>query len=192
MFRSLGQYPEESPVLEEAGLKLYADKETAATLRRIVAQRRFDYGDLVNMLLAHMSLARSGDYIALMAYLAPTERHNTLLEAIRHELRHATTREVTLGYGPRYLHSTGQLHKGGPNNGVFIQITVENYEKIAIPGESYDFMVLKRAQAQGDLEALRAKKRRVVRFNLPEGNVSEGLDRFLGSIKMAAAKKRGW
>ncbi|GAB4418931.1 MAG: bifunctional transaldolase/phosoglucose isomerase [Anaerolineae bacterium] len=187
-----GGLPEDSPILEENGLKLFADRKTAETLRRIVRQRRYDYGELVNMLLAHMSRAQSGDYIALMAYLAPTPRHTQLLEAIRQELRHATTRAVTLGYGPRFLHSTGQLHKGGPNTGVFIQITVENYEEIPIPGEPYDFMLLKRAQAQGDLEALLAKKRRVVRFHLPEGSVSEGLVRLLGAIKMAAAKKRGW
>jgi transaldolase/glucose-6-phosphate isomerase len=184
--------PEETPVLVEAGLKLFADAKTAKTLRRIGEQRGFDYGDLVNLLLAHMSQARSGEYIAIMAYLAPTERHNQLLEAIRQELRHATMRAVTLGYGPRFLHSTGQLHKGGSNRGVFIQITVDNNEQIPIPGEPYNFMLLKRAQAQGDLEALQAKKRRVIRFHLPEGSVSEGLERLLGSIKMAAAKKRGW
>jgi hypothetical protein len=139
-----------------------------------------------------MSRARSGDYISLMAYLAPTERHTRLLEAIRHELRHATMRAVTLDYGPRFLHSTGQLRKGGANNCVFIQITVDNYEQIPVPGEPYDFMLLKRAQAQGDLEALQAKKRRVVRFHLPEGSISEGLERVLGAIRMAAAKKRGW
>jgi glucose-6-phosphate isomerase len=187
-----GTLPEDTPVLEEAGLKLYADAKTADTLRQIVAQRGFDYGDLVNLLLAHMSRARSGDYIALMAYLAPTERHTRLLEAIRHELRHATTRAVTIDYGPRFLHSTGQLLKGGANNGVLIQITVDNYEQIPVPGEPYDFMLLKRAEAQGDLEALQAKKRRVVRFHLPEGSISEGLERFLGAIRMAAAKKRGW
>ncbi len=187
-----GSLPKDEPVLEESGLTLYADDKTAETLRAIVAQRGFDYGALINLLLAHMSLARSGDYIALMAYLAATERHNQLLEEIRQELRHATTRAVTLGYGPRFLHSTGQLHKGGPNSGVFIQITVENNEQIPIPGEPYDFMQLKRAQAQGDLEALQSKKRRVVRFHLPEGSVSAGLERFLGAIKMAAAKKRGW
>jgi transaldolase/glucose-6-phosphate isomerase len=192
-FKEHGHLPEEgAPILEEGGLKLYADKKTADTLRRVSAERRFDYGPLVNLLLAHMSLARSGDYIALMAYLAPTERHNELLEAIRQELRHATTRAVTLGYGPRFLHSTGQLHKGGPNNGVFIQITVENNEQVPIPGEPYDFMQLKRAEALGDMEALQAKKRRVVRFHLPEGSVSAGLDRFLGAIRMAASKKRGW
>lgn len=139
-----------------------------------------------------MTTARSGDYLALLAYLAPTEKHDRLLEAIRDELRHATTRAVTLGYGPRFLHSTGQLHKGGPNNGVFIQITVENYEEIPIPGEPYDFMLLKRVQAQGDLLALQAKNRRVVRFHLPEGSVSAGLERVLDAIKTAAARKRGW
>lgn len=190
--REQGTLPEDTLVLEENGLKLYADAQTAETLHRVGQQRGFDFGDLINLLLAHMSLARSGDYIALMAYLAPTERHTQLLEAIREELRHATMRAVTLGYGPRFLHSTGQLHKGGPNNGVFIQITVENYEEIAIPGEPYDFMLLKRAQAQGDMQALQARKRRVVRFHLPEGSVSAGLERVLGAIKLAAANKRGW
>jgi len=192
VLRDRGELPEQKPVLEEMGLKLFADARTVNTLRRIEAQRRFDYGELVNLLLAHISLARPGDYIGLMAYLAPTERHTQLLESIRQELRHATTRAVTLGYGPRFLHSTGQLHKGGPNNGVYIQITVDNYEHIPVPGEPYDFMQLKRAQAQGDLEALQGKKRRVVRFHLPEGSVSAGLERVLGAIKIVAAKRRGW
>lgn len=182
----------EQPVLDEGGLQLYADPRTVETLRRIGEQRGFHYGDLINLLLAHMSQARSGDYIALMAYLAPTEKHDQLLEAIRSELAHATVRAVTLGYGPRYLHSTGQLHKGGPNTGVFIQITVENNEVIPIPGEPYDFMALKRAQAQGDLEALQAKGRRVVRFHLPIGSVSAGLERLLDAIRTAATEQRGW
>lgn len=187
-----GDLPEEKPVVEDGGLKLYADDKTIKTLRRIVDQRGFDYGELVNLLLAHMSQARSGEYIAIMAYLAPTERHNELLESIRQELRHATMRAVTLGYGPRFLHSTGQLHKGGSNHGVFIQITVDNYEQIPIPGDPYDFMLLKRAQAQGDLEALQSKNRRIIRFHLPEGSISAGLERLLAAITTAAAKKRGW
>jgi transaldolase/glucose-6-phosphate isomerase len=187
-----GHLPEDNLILEEAGLSFYADARTADTLQRVGKQRGFDFGDLVNLLLAHISLARSGDYIALMAYLAPTDRHTRLLEAIREELRHATTRAVTLGYGPRFLHSTGQLHKGGPNNGVFIQITVDNYEEIPIPGEPYDFMLLKRSQAQGDLEALQAKNRAVVRFHLPVGSISTGLERLLDAIKKAAATRRGW
>jgi hypothetical protein len=187
-----GELPADKPVLEEDGLTLYADAKTVNTLRKIGQQRGFKYGDLINLLLAHMSLARSGDYIALMAYLAPTEKHQQLLDAIRDELRHATTRAVTLGYGPRFLHSTGQLHKGGPNKGVFIQITVENNEELPVPGEPYDFMLLKRAQAQGDLEALQSKNRRVVRVHLPEGSVSAGLERMLDAIREAAANKRGW
>lgn len=183
---------EDKPVLDEDGLQLYADPRTVETLRRIGEQRGFHYGELINLLLAHISQARSGDYIALMAYLAPTENHDRLLGAIRDELCHATMRAVTLGYGPRFLHSTGQLHKGGPNNGVFIQITVENNERIPIPGEPYDFMALKRAQAQGDLEALQAKRRRVMRFHLPIGSVSAGLERLLDAIRAAATEQRGW
>jgi len=173
-------------------LTLYADARGANTLRKVSEQCGYEYDELINMLLAHMRLARSGDYIALMAFLAPTPRHTELLEAIRSELRHATTRAVTLGYGPRFLHSTGQLHKGGPNSGVFIQITADNNEEIPVPDEPYDFAQLKTAQAQGDLEALQARKRRVVRFHLPEGSISEGLERFLEAIREAAARSRGW
>ncbi len=187
-----GALPQPQPVLEENGLTLYADARVANTLRKVGEQCGYNYGELINMLLAHMQLARSGDYIALMAFLAPTPRHTELLEAIRSELRHATTRAVTLGYGPRFLHSTGQLHKGGPDSGVFIQITADNSEQIPIPGQPYDFAQLKAAQAQGDLEALQARKRRVVRFHLPQGSVSEGLERFLEAIREAAARSRGW
>jgi transaldolase/glucose-6-phosphate isomerase len=187
-----GDLPEEVPVLEEGGLKLYADAKTVAILSEMGEQRGYNYGELINLLLAHITQARSGDYLALMAYIAGTEKHERLLTAICDELRHATMRAVTLGYGPRFLHSTGQLHKGGPNNGVFIQITVDNYEHIPIPGEPYDFLMLKRAQAQGDLQALQAKNRRVVRFHLPVGSVSAGLERLLEAIRIAAAKKRGW
>jgi glucose-6-phosphate isomerase len=190
--REHGELPKADLVLEEGGIRLYADDKTVDTLRRIGEQRRFEHGDLINLLLAHISLAHSGDYLALMAYLAPTEKHDQLLQAICDELRHATTRAVTLGYGPRFLHSTGQLHKGGANNGVFIQITVDNNEKLPIPGDPYDFMLLKRAQAQGDLEALQSKDRRVVRFHLPMGTVSAGLESLLEAIRTAAAKKRGW
>ena len=190
--REHGQARAESPVVDEQGLQLYADARMVETLRRIGEQRGFDYGDLINLLLAHMSQARSGDYIAIMAYLAPTEKHDELLAAIRKELAHATVRAVTLGYGPRFLHSTGQLHKGGPNKGVFFQITVENNEQIPIPGEPYDFMALKRAQARGDLEALQAKGRRVVRFHLPAGSISAGLERLLDAIRTAATEQRGW
>src|SRR5207245_9008637 len=98
--------------------------------------------------------ARPGDYVALMAYIDRSDQHEAQLQAIRTRLRDSLRLATTLGYGPRFLHSTGQLHKGGPNSGLFIQITADDSEDLAVPGESYTFTILKQAQALGDLQAV--------------------------------------
>jgi len=102
----------------------------------------------------------------LLAYLEPTAESGAPLESIRTRLRDATHLATTLGYGPRYLHSTGQLHKGGANNGLFIQITADDAQDLPIPGEPYSFSILKQAQALGDLRSLESKQRRVIRLHL--------------------------
>jgi hypothetical protein len=109
--------------------------------------------------------ARPGDYMALMAYLEPNAEH-AALQSVRLRLRDSLCLATTLGYGPRFLHSTGQLHKGGPNNGLFIQITADDAEDLPIPGEPYSFSTLKQAQALGDLRSLEGKQRRVIRLHL--------------------------
>jgi hypothetical protein len=111
-----------------------------------------------------------------MAYLDRTPDIDVRLSALRLRLRDGWRVATTVGYGPRFLHSTGQLHKGGPNTGLFIQITADDPQDLAIPGEPYSFSVLKRAQAQGDLESLESKSRRVVRLHLTKG-AEKGLDR---------------
>jgi glucose-6-phosphate isomerase len=113
-------------------------------------------------------LARLGDYVALMAYVERGEANAGPLARIRRCLGERTGLATTLGYGPRFLHSTGQLHKGGPNTGLYVQITQADDGDLAIPGQSYTFGVLKRAQAAGDLEALRMAGRRVLRLHLLE------------------------
>jgi hypothetical protein len=102
-------------------------------------------------------------------------------------LRDGLVVATTLGYGPRFLHSTGQLHKGGPNHGLFIQITSEDEVDVPIPGEPYSFSILKRAQALGDLQSLQSKERRVIRVHLAK-NTAEGMAALSASI--AAAVKR--
>lgn len=114
----------------------------------------------------HLKGVRRNDYVAIMAYLQTTPKREKLLRDLQSVLRDKTGAATTLGYGPRFLHSTGQLHKGGANNGVFIQFVSDDAVDAPVPGEAYSFAELKNAQALGDLEALTARKRRVLRINL--------------------------
>jgi len=115
-------------------------------------------------------LSRAGDYIAINAYLRRNTGTAEKLTKLRKRILEQTRRATTLGFGPRFLHSTGQLHKGGDNNGLFIQITQEDEDDLAIPGKDYSFGILARAQALGDLEALLARERRAIRIHLPAGD----------------------
>ena len=164
-----GRLPEAAPGLVDGPLELDAERvqgTAAATLRAFLAQ------------------ARPGDYIALMAYLTERPETDGMLRQIRVRMRDATRLATTVGYGPRFLHSTGQYHKGGPNTGLFIQLTAGDAEDAGIPGVPYTFGVFKRAQALGDLEALRKHGRRVVRVHLGR-DVAEGLRRLDQAIAEA-------
>jgi transaldolase/glucose-6-phosphate isomerase len=124
----------------------------------------------VHALLAQV---RPGDYVALLAYIAPDAEHDRSLTAIRLAIRDKYRVATTLGYGPRYLHSTGQLHKGGPNTGVFLQLVGDDPNDIKVPGQKFSFGVLKQAQALGDFQALRNHGRRVLRVQVRD--VAQGL-----------------
>jgi hypothetical protein len=113
-----------------------------------------------------------------MAYVGETEPRDAVLAEVRRQVRDATGAATTLGYGPRFLHSTGQFHKGGPPQGVFVQIVADDPEDIEIPGQPYTFGQLKRAQAAGDFEALRARSRPVVRVHLGS-DINGGLQAML-------------
>lgn len=132
--------------------------------------------------------ARPGDYASLLPYLEPTEVHRALVRSLRMRLRDALRTATTTGFGPRYLHSTGQLHKGGANQGLFLLLTADDAEAVPIPGEPYSFSVLKMAQALGDFQSLEAKQRRVVRVHLG-GNIRAGLDRLLGAVEQVVGAK---
>lgn len=186
-FRSKGKLTEEAAAGEWGDLKLYCDGGTRASL----AKRGGGSGSsLEDYLSAFLEQAGPGDYVALMAYVAPASGYRALLQSIRMRLRDSLHLATTLGFGPRFLHSTGQFHKGGPANGLFIQITADDPEDLPVPGEPFTFSVLKRAQALGDLQSLQAKKRRVIRIHL-SGNVQEGLDQLLMLIDSAVGKARG-
>ncbi|HEV2493834.1 MAG TPA: bifunctional transaldolase/phosoglucose isomerase [Terriglobia bacterium] len=180
-FRSTGKLPQQTAAIKSDGIQVYArDGVTGAKT-------------IESFLAGFLRQARPGDYIALMAYLERTPDSDALLGSLRTRLRDATRLATTLGYGPRFLHSTGQLHKGGSNNGVFIQITADDAQDLAIPGEPYTFSVLKQAQALGDLQSLEGKKRRVVRIDFGGdarsglGRLSNLVDAALGETKQAGA-----
>ena len=118
------------------------------------------------MIGAFMNLAKPGDYFATMTYVSPSPTVDKEIAAIRKAVIERYGVATTFGYGPRCLHSTGQVHKGGPKTGLFLQITQEHKEPVAIPGASYDFAQLNQAQYLGDFQSLEAHGRRVIRVHL--------------------------
>ena len=147
-----GKLQEQTPLARLGELSIYGKGSANAS-----------FVDAIN---DHIKSAGQGDYIGLLAYLEETSEIDSALTDLRTALRDVTRRAVTVGYGPRYLHSTGQLHKGGPDLGVFLEITAPDKVDFEVPQSSYSFSVLKQAQAQGDLDALLAHGRRALRIDL--------------------------
>jgi hypothetical protein len=169
VFEKENRLPDEGPTLQEEPLSIYYEKAAA---------------DAAQTLARFFDQARPGDYVALMAYITENAANDRMLQEIRVRLRDSLHLATTVGYGPRFLHSTGQLHKGGPNTGLFLQFTVDETEDATIPGKPYTFGMLKRAQAQGDLEALRKHGRRVMRIHLG-GDALQGLAAVQRALKRA-------
>ncbi len=169
-FEKTGNLPVEAPIFESDGIKLYADARNAADLKKLVD------GDttLTGYLRAHFSRIHDGDYAAVLAYIERNPAHEKPLEQIREILRDKTKAATVLGFGPRFLHSTGQAYKGGPNSGVFLQITCDDPKDLPVPGQKYTFGVVKAAQALGDLQVLVDRKRRALRAHI-SGNLESGL-----------------
>lgn len=167
-FESAGALPEPAPTLTESGVRVWAPTGKPASLSAAL-----------NDFLARR---QPGDYVALMAYLTPTPVLHRALQTIRARIARATGLATTLGYGPRFLHSTGQLHKGGAGNGLFIQITGLDAKDLDVPGAAYGFSILKRAQALGDFEALGNHKLRAIRFDLSK-NAAKDLARLAAIVK---------
>jgi hypothetical protein len=138
-------------------------------------------GSLRPAISAWLDSVREGDYLSLQAFLAPGSKTREALDRIRLRCLERTAKPVTVGFGPRFLHSTGQLHKGGPESGVFLQLIDEPRRDLPIPGRGYGFQRLIRAQALGDYRALRERGRRILRVNLG-GDVAAGLDALLDAL----------
>ncbi|MGB5574120.1 MAG: transaldolase, partial [Thermoanaerobaculia bacterium] len=170
-YEQTGSLPVEEPLLrdERSDLILYADDQNREALRAQAGGN-----SLVEWLRAHFERLGPGDYFALLAYLEMNEDHERELQAIRHTVRDRYSVATCLGFGPRFLHSTGQAYKGGPNSGVFLQITGDERQDLPIPGRQYTFGIVEAAQAGGDLVVLEERGRRALRIHL-RGNPSEGL-----------------
>ena len=168
-----GELPEEAPDLIEEPLRLYGsqkEQNIAGALSRFFEQ------------------AKAGDYLAILAYIPESEAADKLLARMRVRVREQFRLVTTHGYGPRYLHSTGQLHKGGPNTGLFLMLISDDPVEMEIPGREYSFGNLKRAQASGDLKALRKHGRRVLKIQLgPE--IEDGLIRLSEALASALKDK---
>ncbi|HEX8129523.1 MAG TPA: bifunctional transaldolase/phosoglucose isomerase [Pyrinomonadaceae bacterium] len=170
-----GKLPEQGVLATDGVLTLYADDETRAALPN---------ESVGAAITAHLARAGAGDYIALLDYFEETPEYEQAIQAIRSHLRDATRCATTTGYGPRFLHSTGQLHKGGSAAGVFMQLTASDLKDLPIPGQPYTFSTLKQAQALGDFRSLASRGRRALRVDLG-ADVQAGLNRLQELIGQA-------
>jgi transaldolase/glucose-6-phosphate isomerase len=177
-YESSGKLPPESPFFAGDGAKLYADMKNAAELK--------GGGTLSGFLKKHLSRIGAGDYFAVLGYITMNEAHEKALEAIRLAVRDKKKVATVLGFGPRFLHSTGQAYKGGPNSGVFLQITCDDAVDILVPGQKYTFGVVKAAQARGDFAVLAERGRRALRVHLGK-DVAAGLATLTNAVHEALA-----
>jgi transaldolase/glucose-6-phosphate isomerase len=173
-----GRLPPEAAFLEERGLKLFADAKNRKALEPT--------GTLAECLAAHFGRLNEGDYCALLAYVERNQRHDDALQHIRVLIRDRKRVATCVGFGPRFLHSTGQAYKGGPNTGVFLQITCDDAVDLPVPDQNYTFGVVKAAQARGDFDVLAERDRRALRIHLGP-DVAAGLTTLTDAVRQALA-----
>ena len=181
-YEKKGSLPAERPLVENTGIKLFTDDHNAAELAKAAGSDK----SLAGYLRAHLSRVHDGDYFALLAYVEMKQVHEDELQVVRHTVRDKKRVATCLGFGPRFLHSTGQAYKGGPNSGVFLQITCDDAHDLPVPGQQYTFGVVKAAQARGDFQVLTERKRRALRVHLG-ADVQAGLKALQSAIQQALA-----
>jgi transaldolase/glucose-6-phosphate isomerase len=178
-YEETGSLPAEDPVLVDGDLSLYTNAGNASELSELAGSG----ASLADTINTHLSRAGSGDYVALLAYLDRNEAHDAVLQAVRHHVRDARGVATCVGFGPRFLHSTGQAYKGGPNSGVFLQITCDHAKDLPVPGHDYTFGVVEAAQARGDFEVLAERERRVLRVHLG-GDMQASLEQLQSIVSL--------
>ncbi len=181
-----GRLPTEDAPLNAGGLTAFADAGLVKTLAK--GAERPSRRPLPEALAAHWGRLRAGDYAAVLAYLQPTEENRIAVEALAAQLRRLADVPVVIEFGPRYLHSTGQLYKGGAANGLFLQLVEDDSAAVPVPGQSYTFGTLFRAQARGDFAAMLAAGRRALRLELGSAG-NKPLQALLNAAASAASAK---
>jgi len=161
-YEKTGSLPAEKPVVEDGGIKLFTDDKNAAELAWAVGGDK----SLAGYLKAHLGRIGARDYFAVLGYIQMNAEHEKSLQVIRHAVRDKKRVATCLGFGPRFLHSTGQAYKGGPNSGVFLQVTCDDVVDLPVPGQKYTFGTVKAAQARGDFQVLAERGRRALRVHL--------------------------
>lgn len=177
-YERTGELPPETPLMKESGFTLFAGEKDREAFKNAKG--------LVEYLAAHLARIQTGDYCALLAYLERNSRHRDALQDIRVMIRDRKRVATCLGFGPRFLHSTGQAYKGGPNTGVFLQITCDDDADMNVPGQKFSFGIVKAAEARGDFEVLAERNRRVLRVHLGM-HVAAGLTTLKEAVRQAFA-----
>ena len=172
-YETTGSLPPEAPFFVSKDGKLFADDKNTAALS--------GGKTLGEVLKTHLSRIGAGDYFAVLGYVPMNAENEKALQSIRHSVRDAKKVATCLGFGPRFLHSTGQAYKGGPNSGVFLQITCDDASDLAVPGQKYTFGIVKAAQARGDFAVLAERGRRALRVHLGK-NLTSGLNALVKAV----------
>lgn len=175
-YEQKGSLPPETPFFEGEGFKLFTSDEYADVLTTDAGET-----NVKAILNAHLRQIKPHDYFALLAYIEMSDANEKLLQQIREKVLKRTGVATCLGFGPRFLHSTGQAYKGGPNTGVFLQITSDDEFDLPVPGQKYTFGVVKSAQARGDFQVLLDRGRRALRVHIGS-DVAEGLNKLLTAV----------
>jgi len=176
-YEATGSLPPEVPFFEASGIKLFADEKNVAAVHGPT---------LADVLKAHLSRLKAGDYFGVLGYITMNPANENSLQVIRHAVRDKKKVATVLGFGPRFLHSTGQAYKGGPNSGVFLQITCDDAKDLQVPGQKYTFGIVKAAQARGDFAVLAQRGRRALRVHLGK-NLKSGLASLTKALQKAIA-----
>ena len=179
-YEKSGSLPAEDPIFDSGGVKLFTDSKDAETLTKAVSSDK----SLAGYLRAHLNRLGSGDYFAVLGYVQMNDEHEASLQELRHAVRNQKRVATCLGFGPRFLHSTGQAYKGGPNSGVFLQVTCDDAVDLPVPGQKYTFGVVKAAQARGDFQVLAERGRRALRVHLGK-DLKPGLSALNAAIREA-------
>ena len=179
-YEKTGSLPAEKPIVEDSGIKLFTDEKNAADLAKAAGSDK----SLAGYLKAHLSRIKPGDYFAVLGYIQMNPEHEQNLQALRHIVRDKKRVATCLGFGPRFLHSTGQAYKGGPNSGIFLQITCDDSVELPVPGQKYTFGIVKAAQARGDFQVLADRGRRALRVHLGS-NLKAGLAALQAAVQKA-------